>query len=99
MSAPLVLINVFTCEPDKQDMLVELLEAMTRDIMTTLPGFLSATLHKGIDGRHVANVAQWTSVEDWRAMTRHPRVVEAMRPIMAVATFQPHLYEAGVTIR
>ncbi len=28
-------------------------------------------------------------------MTRLPAVNSAMEPIMAIATFEPHLYEAG----
>ncbi len=94
----IVLINVFTCEPSSQDALMALLDDLTRNVMAGLHGFVSARLHKGLDGRHVANYAVWHSVEDWKAMTRHPDVVEAMRPILALATFQPHTYRAGSLI-
>ena len=96
-AAPVVLINVFKCQPDKQDALLEMLAVLTR-AQVGLPGFVSATLHRGLNGKTVANHAVWRSVDDWKAMTRHPDVSAAMNPIMAVATFEPNLYEAGELI-
>jgi len=96
-AAPVVLINVFKCQPDKQDALLELVTAMTR-AQIGLPGFVSATLHRGLNGKTVANHAVWRSVEDWKAMARDPRVAAAMSPIMAIATFEPNLYEAGQVV-
>lgn len=95
--SPIVLINVFKCEADKQDALVELLTALNH-VQKTLPGFVSATLHRGVNGRTVANYVVWATAADWKAMTRHGAVVEAMSPIMALATFEPHLYEPGEVI-
>ncbi|AQR61326.1 antibiotic biosynthesis monooxygenase [Brevundimonas sp. LM2] len=96
-AVPVVLINVFKVQPDKQDALIEMLAAMTR-AQVGLPGFVSATLHRGLNGKTVANHAVWRSVEDWKAMTRNPAVAAAMSPIMAIATFEPNLYEAGEVI-
>lgn len=92
-----VLINIFKCEPRRQDVLMEHLTVLAR-AQTALPGFISATLHRGLNGRTVANHAVWRSADDWKAMTRHPTVVQAMGPILAVATFEPHLYEPGEVI-
>jgi heme-degrading monooxygenase HmoA len=94
---PVVLINVFKVQPDKQDGLIELLTILT-EAQIGLPGFMSATLHRGLNGKTVANHAVWRSVADWKAMTRDPAVAAAMSPIMAIATFEPHLYEAGKII-
>ncbi|ADL02042.1 Tetracenomycin-F1 monooxygenase [Brevundimonas subvibrioides] len=94
---PVVLINVFKVQPDRQDALIDLLTAMTR-AQVGLPGFVSATLHRGLNGKTVANHAVWRSVADWKAMTRNPAVAAAMSPIMAIATFEPNLYEAGEVI-
>lgn len=96
-AVPVVLINVFKVQPDRQDDLIELLTAMTR-AQVGLPGFVSATLHRGLNGKTVANHAVWRSVADWKAMTRNPAVAAAMSPIMAIATFEPYLYEAGEVI-
>lgn len=94
---PVVLINIFKCEPHRQDALLELLSALAQ-VQTGLPGFVSAVLHRGLNGRTVANHAVWRSAADWKAMTRHPSVMQAMGPILAVATFEPHLYEPGEVI-
>lgn len=87
------LINVFTCEPERQDELLGLLQAMTEDVTRRLPGFISASFHRGLDERHVANYARWESAEDWRAMVRNPTIQARMAPIIALATFEPRLYE------
>lgn len=94
---PVVLINVFKCEPGLQDVLIEHLTVLARR-QRELDGFISAVLHRGLNGKVVANHAVWRSREDWKAMTRHPLINEAMAPIMAIATFEPNLYEAGEVI-
>jgi hypothetical protein len=77
---------------------MEHLAALVR-IQTALPGFVSATLHRGLNGLVAANHAVWASAGAWKAMTRHPQVVAAMGPILAIATFEPHLYEPGEVIQ
>lgn len=94
---PVVLINVYRCEPDRQAALMEHLAVMVR-AQRDLDGFVSATLHRGLNGRVAAVHAVWRSQNEWKAMARHPRVVEAMDPILAIATFEPHLYEPGEVI-
>ena len=96
-AVPVVLINVFKCQPDKQELLLELLVALMQS-QRALPGFVSATLHRGLNGKTVANHAVWRSVDDWKAMTRSHEVSAAMNPIMAIATFEPNLYEPGELI-
>lgn len=96
-NAPVVLINTFKVQPDKQDELLDLLAALTR-AQVGLPGFVSATLYRGVNGKTVVNQAVWRSVDDWKAMTRTEAVSAAMLPIMAIATFEPNLYEAGEVI-
>lgn len=93
MSDPdVVLINVFSVAPEKQDELLRLLADMTDEVTRHLPGFRSAEFHRSLDGRHVANYARWDSQESWRAMVRHPEVLNRMESILRIATFQPHLY-------
>ncbi len=94
---PVVLINVYRCEPERLDELMELLAVMVR-AQRGAEGFISATLHRGLDGKVAAVHAVWRSREDWKAMARSPAINAAMEPIMAIATFEPHLYEAGEVI-
>ncbi|MNS58301.1 Tetracenomycin-F1 monooxygenase [compost metagenome] len=96
-ASPVVLINIFKCDTRRQDELIEHLTALAQ-VQRALPGFVSATLHRGLNGRVVANHAVWGSATDWKVMTRHPAVVAAMEPILALATFEPHLYQPGEVV-
>lgn len=91
---PVVLINVYRCQPERLDALMELL-AISLRAQREAEGFISATLHRGLNGKVAAVHAVWRSAEDWKAMARSAAVNAAMEPIMAIATFEPHLYEAG----
>lgn len=88
---PVTLINIFTVPPERQDDLLQLLRSLT-EVMAGLPGFVSADLHRSLDGRHVANHAQWRSAADWKAMVRDPRIQACMGPVIGIATFEPRLY-------
>jgi heme-degrading monooxygenase HmoA len=91
---PLVtLINVFTVEPENQGRLVDLLVEATGEVMRHLPGFISANIHRGLDGRHVANYAQWESREAFERMLGNPQARRHMEPIMRLATNEGYLYE------
>jgi quinol monooxygenase YgiN len=96
-SDPVVLINVYRCQPERLDELMELLAVMVRT-QRQAEGFLSATLHRGLNGKVAAVHAVWRSAGDWKAMARSAATNAAMEPIMAIATFEPHLYEAGEVI-
>ncbi|GAA2795053.1 antibiotic biosynthesis monooxygenase family protein [Saccharopolyspora taberi] len=86
------LINVFTVEPGRQRELVDLLARATEEVMRHQPGFISANLHVGHDGTHVANYAQWESAEHFRAMLANPACQQHMAAATAVARAEPVLY-------
>ena len=65
------LINVFTVEPETQQQMVDLLVEATETVINRLPGFVSANIHKSLDGTRVANYAQWRSREAFEAMLRN----------------------------
>jgi hypothetical protein len=67
----LTLINVFAVEPVNQQELVELLVNATRTSVRHVQGFVSASLHRSLDGTKVAMYAQWR-----RTITR----CDAIRP-------------------
>jgi antibiotic biosynthesis monooxygenase (ABM) superfamily enzyme len=52
------LINVFTVDPKDQERLVELWQEGTEEVMRHLPGFISANVHRSLDGTKVINYAQ-----------------------------------------
>jgi heme-degrading monooxygenase HmoA len=69
------LINIFTVEPHDQQRLVDLLTEATEAVMRHLPGFVSAHIHKSLDGVRVANYAQWRSRDHFEAMLRNPKAI------------------------
>jgi heme-degrading monooxygenase HmoA len=105
MSAPIeisadaraiTLINVFTVAPEKQESLVELLARATREVMQRMPGFLSASIHRSIDGTRVTNYAQWRSQADFEAMLQHEEARAHMTDAAALAIeFEPVLYHVA----
>ncbi len=56
-------------------------------------GFIGAGFHRSLGGEQVADYAQWESEADWRSMVRDGAVQARVGPIMAIATFQPKVYE------
>ena len=57
-------INVFEVDPTNQDALAELLkEAIQR--VSGMPGWISASIHKSLDGTRVTNYAQATDHSAW----------------------------------
>ena len=89
------LINVFTVVPERAEELLELLTEATEKVMRHREGFVSANLHIGLDGRHVANYAQWRSVEHFEAMLADPAAREHMGAAMAIAAAAPVLYRVA----
>ncbi|HTP49560.1 MAG TPA: antibiotic biosynthesis monooxygenase [Anaeromyxobacteraceae bacterium] len=96
LDAPLVtLINVFEVEPERQPELVELLQRATATVMRHLHGFVSANIHRSIDGARVANYAQWRSIEDFNRMLANPEAQVHMREAGAMAKAAPVLYRVS----
>ncbi len=91
------LVNVFTVEPENQQKLVEMLVEATEKTMKNVSGFVSANIHKSLDGARVVNYAQWRSAEDFEAMAKNPEAQAHMKPIMEIAKADFHLYEVADT--
>lgn len=90
------LINVFTVTPENQQRLLDLLVEATEAVMNGLPGFVSANMHKSLDGTRVVNYAQWRSKEAFEAMLENPEAMVHMKGAARIAEkFEPHLYEVS----
>jgi quinol monooxygenase YgiN len=89
----LTLINVFTVEPVNQLQLIELLARTTETSIRHVPGFISASLHRSLDGTKVTMYAQWRSVADYQAMREDPAAVPYLQQALAIAKFYPGMYE------
>lgn len=61
------LINVFSCEPQNQQRLIDSWIRATEERLGKLLGIVSAALHRS---KGVVNYAQWQSAENWQSLTR-----------------------------
>jgi len=91
------LINVFSVDPGDQQRLLELLQQATVGMMSKQPGYLSAQIHRGLDGTRVAVHAKWRSREDFEALANDPNATAHMRRARELASFEPVLYEVVFT--
>lgn len=91
------LINVFTVDPARQGELCDLLARATEESMRQQPGFVSANIHRGLEGTKVANYAQWASEDDFRRMLADPDCREHMDAATAMAAAEPVLYRVEST--
>ena len=92
----LTLINTFKVAPENQQALIDLLDKATEDVMRKQPGFISANIHRSLDGTKVTNYAQWRSKADFEAMQKNPEAGVHMKQAAALAeSFEPVLYEVS----
>src|SRR5215510_11098881 len=91
------LINVFTVDPANQQRLLDLLARATEGSVSRAPGFLSATLHRSLDGAKVTMYAQWRSIEDYQAMRGDPAARPFLEEALTIASFEPGMYEVVQT--
>jgi heme-degrading monooxygenase HmoA len=92
--APVVtLINVFAVDPKEQQHLVELWQRAADELMRHLPGFVSASIHRSLDGTKVVNYAQWRSEESFRSMLTDQAAGERLRALNELASPVPVLCE------
>ena len=89
----MTLVNVFTVSPEKQTELADLLVSATEETMRHLPGFISASIHKSVDGTKVVNYAQWRSQADFAALKDNPKAQPHMQAAARLASFEPIVCE------
>ena len=90
-------INVFTVEPANQQRLVDLLARFTDASVRHAPGFVSAALHRSLDGTKVTMYSQWRTIEDYEAMRRDLAPAPFLREALTIAKFEPGMYEVVET--
>ena len=65
-------INVFEVDPKDQDQLAHLLMQAVQSV-STVPGWISASVHKNQDGTRVTNYAQAADYPSWEAIVAELR--------------------------
>lgn len=90
------LINVFTVAPEHQQRLVDLLIEATETVVNKQSGYISANIHKSLDGTRVTNYAQWQSREAFEAAFGVPEVIAHTKKALEFAHADFHLYEVAL---
>jgi Antibiotic biosynthesis monooxygenase len=90
-------INVFTVEPDQQQPLIDHLARAAR-VASEVPGWLSASLHRSLDGTRVVNYAQSADIDAARRVIGHLKAEGLIDGNKAFGQAQPGLYEVSFTL-
>lgn len=89
-------INVFRVEPRNQQKLLDILARAAETSVRDLPGFVSAALHRGVDGTRVTMYGQWESEEHYQrylSMRSNRGAASYVEQVLAIAEFDPGTYE------
>lgn len=89
----IILINVFRVEPQQQQQLIDIMIRAVEQTVRYQPGFLSARLHRGLDGTLVANYVQWRSKEDLDRMRETPEMQQHIAEIHTITKGNAQLFE------
>ncbi|AFY57724.1 hypothetical protein Riv7116_5344 [Rivularia sp. PCC 7116] len=88
-------IVIFKVESEKQQ---ELIDTITKflDTVKQQPGFVSANIHKSLDGVKVANYAQWKTKQDFENFLNNPQVQQQAAKIREHNP-DSHVYEVVIS--
>ena len=89
-------IMIAEANPNGEQELVDLLARAT-EIVRRATGFISANLHRSVDGSKVTMYAQWRSIEDYEAMRSNPAPLPYLQQALTFARFEPAMYEVVET--
>ncbi len=84
-------VNVFKVAPENQDALARLLIEAVQSV-AAVPGWLSASIHKSLDGTKVVNYAQASEYGAWEAVFIQLQSTGYIARINELAQPDPCLY-------
>lgn len=90
-------INVFTVEPGRQQPLIDYLAGAAR-VASEVPGWISASLHRSLDGTRVVNYAQSEDLDAAKRVIEHLTSQGMLEGNKAFGVAQPGLYEVSFTL-
>lgn len=90
-------INVFTVAEGGQQPLIEFLKGAA-EFASTVPGWMSASLHRSLDGTRVVNYAQTESLEAGRLVIEKLGRAGYLERNKAYGQANPGLYEVVYTL-
>jgi hypothetical protein len=90
-------VNVFTCAPQNQQALIDVLIESARSVCD-IHGWLSASIHRSLDGRQVVNYAQCESMEAQERVFHALQRGGFLERNKALGEAHPCLYEIVFTL-
>jgi heme-degrading monooxygenase HmoA len=92
--AEVTLVNLFTVEPEKQESAANKIAEIYQTIVSQQPGFISAKIHKSLDGVKVAAIARWRSEADLHAMQQTSEFQNSLGTLKGeIISAEPHTFE------
>jgi quinol monooxygenase YgiN len=83
-------INTFRCQPSDQDEVVRINVDIVEQVASKSAGFISASVHRSVDGTRVVNYLQWQSAGHLAAMQRSSEFQAIARRFAGLIEFEPH---------
>lgn len=93
----ITVIVIFSVEPERQQELIDTILTFSKTVKNQ-PGFVSASLHKSLDGVRVMNYAQWRDQEDYKAFVNNSEVQALGQKLSEFPKPDSHLYEVVVSV-
>lgn len=90
-------INVFTVHPGRQQPLIDYL-ARAAQVASEVPGWMSASLHRSLDGTRVVNYAQSEDHDAAQRVVQHLKSRGMLEGNKAFGQAHPGLYEVSFTL-
>jgi hypothetical protein len=90
-------VNVFSVKPENQQSLIDLLIESAKSV-SHLPGWKSASIHRGLDGTTVVNYAQSTDMDSQQRIVASLRDNGFLARNKELGTGHPGLYEVVFTL-
>ena len=87
----------FATEPERQQELIDLMIDALETTTKHQPGFISASLHKSLDGTRVFNYAQWRSRSLYKTFAQSPEDQEIGARFAQFQLLDLHVYEVVIT--
>ena len=92
----ITVIMIFSVEAERQQELVDAIAEFVKTVKEQ-PGFVSANIHKSIDGVKVANYAQWQSQKDYQNFIDDKEVQKKAAKLKEFNPPDTHVYEIVIS--
>lgn len=90
-------INLFSVESKNQKQLIDILKLFSNQFVEKQTNFISANVHRSLDGKRVLSYAQWKSKESYQAIYANVDAKPFLDDIRKISTFNWNFYKVVYT--